>query len=224
MTSAKVKEIYREIQKKIFYIIPEKWSKVYLYFAILERPNNLETGELYFYYFPKGVLKKKAINVYEIPARFNIDENEYLKYVNELFKVLKLLRMQVLKENNKLCNNIIVLIENFRFTVEYNYDEYFNSTYSSYAKHQIFRYKYLKTPISSFNKKDKKIIENYLLIISNYKPDVEIYYEPMYNAPFKTITSNSKESNIQYVKEDSIESNKIEEKIEIKNQILKAKL
>lgn len=224
MTSAKVKEIYREIQKQIFYMIPEKWSKVYLYFSIMKRPNNLETGELFFYYIPKGMLRKNPINVYEIPTRFNIDENEYIKLVNKLYKTLRILRKASYKDNNKVCNNITILIGNFKFTVEYNYDNYFNSTYSSYAKHQIFRYKYLETPISSFNKKDKQIIQKYLFDISNYKPDVEIYYEPMYNAPFKTITSNSKESNIQYVKEDSIESNKIEEKIEIKNQILKAKL
>ena len=29
----KIKDIYEDIQKKIFYMIPEKWEKLYLYSA-----------------------------------------------------------------------------------------------------------------------------------------------------------------------------------------------
>ena len=39
----------------------------------------------FFYYIPKGVLKKKPVNVYEIPNKFNLDENQYLKLVELLF-------------------------------------------------------------------------------------------------------------------------------------------
>lgn len=223
MTSEKVKNIYRDIQKQIFYMIPEKWSKVYLYFSILERPNNLETGELYFYYIPKGMLRKNPVNVYEIPARFNIDEEEYLKLVNKLYNTIRILRNIHFKETNRKWNSITILIGNFKFSVEYNYDEYINSNYSSYDKHLIFRYKYLEVPLSSFNKKDRQKVEQYLYDISNYKQDIEVYYEPMYRAPFETITANSKDSNIQYIKEDEINPNKAMEK-EIKNQILKSHL
>ena len=71
-------------------MIPEKWDKVYLYSSVLERPNHLETGEMYFYYVPKGVLKKKPVNVYEIPNKFNIDE-----------EALKEMHLRI-KENNFL--------------------------------------------------------------------------------------------------------------------------
>ena len=79
LVEPKIQRIYREIQRQLFYMIPEKWNKVYLYSSILERQNNLETGELYFYYEPSGILKKHPVNVYEIPNKFSINENEYLR-------------------------------------------------------------------------------------------------------------------------------------------------
>lgn len=222
MTSKRLKDLYLEIQKQIFYMIPEKWDKVYLYFSILERPNNLETGELFFYYVPKGVLRKNPINVYEIPTRFNIREDEYIKLVNNLYNTIKQLRDIYYKESKKLWNSITILIGNLRFAVEYNFDEYINNKYSSYDKHQIFRYKYLDMSLSSFCKEDRKMIEQYFFDLSNYKQDIEIYYEPMYKLPFKTITANSKDSNIKYLKEEEILE--IEDKKEIRNQILKTEI
>ena len=73
ITDSKIREIYTQIQKQLFYMIPEKWDKVYLYSSILERPNHMETGELYFYYVPKGVLKKNPVNVYEIMSDYLAD-------------------------------------------------------------------------------------------------------------------------------------------------------
>ena len=58
ITNSRIREIYTEIQKQLFYMIPEKWDKVYLYASVLERPNHLETGEMFFYYVPRGVLKR----------------------------------------------------------------------------------------------------------------------------------------------------------------------
>ena len=41
----------------------------------------------------------------------------------------------------------------------------------------------------------------------------------MYEAPYKTIKANSRDSNIRYVKEDELKD--LEDKRNIKNQILK---
>ena len=40
---------------------------------------------MYFYYLPKGLLRKKPVNVYEVPKRFNINENEYLDEIKAFF-------------------------------------------------------------------------------------------------------------------------------------------
>ena len=72
--SKKIREIYEDIQRKIFYMIPEKWEELYLYSSVIEQLGQFETGELFFYYIPKGIIKRKPINVYEIPSKFNLDE------------------------------------------------------------------------------------------------------------------------------------------------------
>ena len=68
----KIKEIYEDIQKKLFYMIPEKWESLYLYSSVIDLGNNEKTGELFFYYIPKGIFRKNPVNVYEIPTKFNI--------------------------------------------------------------------------------------------------------------------------------------------------------
>ena len=74
--------IFGEIQKKLFYMIPERWESIYLYASIIEEDLKKPVGEMYFYYVPKGILKRKPVNVYQIPGMFNIDEESY----NELIQ------------------------------------------------------------------------------------------------------------------------------------------
>lgn len=217
---SKIRNLYTEIQRQLFYMIPEKWNKVYLYSSIIERPNNLETGELYFYYIPNGILKKNPVNVYEIPTKFSIDENEYLKLVDKLYGEIKKLQRTCIQLGEEKWNSIIISIADFKFNVEYSYEDLENTKFSSYERHLIFRYIYLNYPITSFNKSEKKVIFKYLNEIKQNKPKKMIYSEPMYEMPFETIEIGSKNSNIQFVKEDSerlIEKNK-----DIKNQILKS--
>ena len=105
----KIKEIYEDIQKRLFYMIPEKWDKLYLYSSVIDMQNGEQTGELYFYYIPKGILKKKPVNVYEIPNRFNLDENDYLKLVKILYDRIKQLREEFRKsETGTLWSNITI--------------------------------------------------------------------------------------------------------------------
>ena len=219
ITDSKIREIYTQIQKQLFYMIPEKWDKVYLYSSVLERPNHLETGEMYFYYVPKGVLKKKPVNVYEIPNKFNIDEEEYYKLADKLYAEIKKLRNMHIKLGEEKWYSIVISIENFKFDVEYNYEDINDSRFNSYERHIIFRYKYLGFPITSYTKKEKRVIQEYLQECKYNKEKTKVYTEPMYEAPFQTIKANSRDSNIRYVKEDEMKA--LEDKRDIKNQILK---
>ena len=90
--NSEIKGVYSEVQKQLFYLIPEKWDRIYLYASILEKMEGLETGELFFYYFPKGILKKNPVNVYEIPNKFSLNEDEYIKLVEKLYKEIKKIR------------------------------------------------------------------------------------------------------------------------------------
>mgnify|MGYP001100592729 FL=1 len=158
----KIKEIYEDIQKKLFYMIPEKWESLYLYSSVIDLGNNEKTGELFFYYIPKGIFRKNPVNVYEIPTKFNIEENQYLQLVEFLYNEIKILREEFRKsETGRLWTNITISIQDMKFKVEYRYDDLLNDIFDSYERHVIWRYKYLGIGIEQVGKKEKDILEKY---------------------------------------------------------------
>ncbi len=160
----KIQSIYQDIQTKIYYMIPEKWDKLYLYASILDQ-ENLEgnTGELYFYYLPKGFLRKKMVNVYEIPSKFNLDESKYLSLVKILYDKVKELREEFKKSEPKgIWSNLTILIENSKFKVEYDYTDLERDYLTSYQRHVIWRHEYLGIGIEQLNKEEKLILQSYI--------------------------------------------------------------
>lgn len=182
------KVLYSEIQKKIFYIIPEKWESIYLYASIIDIPNQKPVGEMYFYYLPKGIIKRKFVNGYEIPSIFNIDEEQYSKLITEVYTLIKNLRECFIRKNKKKWSNISISIENFQFKIEFGYDDLKNSPYGSYERHVIWRFKYLDEDIESLSRKDRKIIKSYAQYIQTNKPlRKDMYIEGIYKLPVKNI-------------------------------------
>ena len=216
ITTSEIKEVYKEIQKKLYYMIPEKWSRVYLYASITEKAYNVPVGEMYFYYFPKGILKKNPVNVYEIPNKFNMDEEQYLKLVKNLYASIKKLRKIYKDQKQPLWTNVTISIEKYKFNIEYNYEKLDNTEKSNYERHIIWRYERLGMDINSFNKQDRKIIENYQ-VDSNIK--VETYSEPLYKKPLQSSFDNQKPI-LEKVQNDEIMNELEIEGKTISNQIL----
>ena len=237
----KIKEIYEDIQKKLYYMIPEKWDKLFLYSSVIDMPNGEKKGELYFYYIPKGILKKKPVNVYEIPNKFNLDENDYLKLVSILYAKIKQLREEFRKsETGELWSNITISIQNMKFKVEYNYDDLERSEFNSYERHIIWRYEYLGIGEEQVNKKDKEILRRYLLgaktLARKETYETGIYITDVENKiAYNTDETNNKDNidnneinvndnsdigidNYGYEKEKKLESDK--DKTKRKNQLL----
>ena len=233
LTTPEIRNVYEKIQKQLFYMIPEKWDKVYLYASVLDHYNNIQTGEMFFYYYPKSVLKKNPVNVYEVPERFNIDEAAYLKKKKKLYEEIKKLRNILIQKGEKPWTNITISIEDFKFKVEYSYEDLVNSKYTSYDRHIIWRYKYLDIPLTSLLKKDRKMVEEYLSKEKYYNKNITTYNEGIYKKPVSNIMKYDKEEtdNIEVKENKKIENkpeNKIEEKqvkdeTTIKSQILNFK-
>ena len=109
-TTKLMKDKYEKIQKYLFSMIPEKWEEIYLYASINQKIGKKKTGELYFYYLPKGLLKKKPVNVYEIPQKFNVNEEEYIKLVGELYDCIKDLSNDFINTEQDLWNSLTISI------------------------------------------------------------------------------------------------------------------
>ena len=198
-----IKGIYEEIQRKLFYMIPEKWDEVYLYASVIERLGSLETGELFFYYIPKGLLKRKIINVYEIPSKFNIDEEEYLKLVEILYRNIKQLREEFKRSNQKVWTNVTIIIRKSKFRIEYNYEDLQNSDYNNYERHIIWRYKYLKQGIEYCNREEREILLRYLngprRLNSNQAYEEGIYIKDIRNIVDYETAGYESIQNVEYV-------------------------
>ena len=216
----KMRKLYIDIQNQLFYMIPESFDKVFLYASILDQVHGMPIGEMFFYYFPKGILKKKPVNVYEIPNKFNIEDDVYSNLINELFECIKSLREEAISSDQKPWTNITISIEDLKFSIEYNYDDLAQSPYSSYERHIIWRYKYLQTDIHSYNKKERELLNRYLKSEEDEKQEEkDIHHENIY--------ANKKKNLIAYdtnkaIRDAEIAAKEEEEKLEV-NQILNVK-
>ena len=200
----KIKEMYEDIQRRIFYMIPEKWDKMYLYASVSDLIDGNQTGELFFYYIPKGIFKKNPVNVYEIPQKFNLDEKEYIKLVNILYQKIVELRKEFKKiEIVPTWTNLTMTIDGIQFKVEYNYEDLSKSKFSSYERHIIWRYNYLGIKEEQLNKQEKEIIERYLLgekvVRRRERYEAGIYIKNIKNIVDYDTENYSVEQNIEYV-------------------------
>ena len=242
--SNKERIIFTEIQKKLFYMIPEKWDAIYLYASIIEDAFKKPVGEMYFYYLPKGILKRKPVNVYQIPGMFNIDEESYNAIIHKLYSDIKRLRDVHRNIKPDLWTNLTITIHNCQFKIEYGYEDLRqNVEFSPYERHIIWRYKYLGIDPELQTREEKSIIDRYLnsTAIQLEKENNDVYLEGVYRQPVhniidyeKTLTveaaiaSNSvkQEENLKPEKEKKskkpkkVDNNKVEEKGEYSNQNL----
>lgn len=177
---------------------------------------------MYFYYFPKGIIKKKAVNCYEIPSAFNIDEDEYSKLITNLYNVIKSLRQIWIEKRHKKWTNITISIENCQFKIEYDYQDLIKANFDSYQRHVIWRYLYLKPDLHLFGKKEKRVIDQYMeLVRTTQLPKKDTYIEGIYTKPVKNIVDFEKTLSVEEAIAQSERAEEVKEKK--KNHILKKK-
>ena len=222
-----LKNLYSDIRELLFRMIPEKWESIYLYASVVENKNHIENGEMFFYYFPKGIIRKNPVNVYEVPAKFNIDENEYMKLANQLYEYIKKLKHECIEIDKIYWSNITISIENVEFLVEYNLDDLNNSLYTNDDRRMIWKYKYLDYPIEKLDKDERKILKKYLDEEEIGQHGVSVYSETFYQKHIHNDIKYNDEQDVQELdsREDKKQiepENSVEERgNKIKSQILK---
>ncbi len=164
---------------------------------------------MFFYYIPRALLKKKPINVYEVPKRFNINETEYLKKVDALYQVIKSLRQDFIDTEQRLWTNITISIAHNRFKIEFNYDKISEEEYASYVRHIIWRYKYLH--LGGELKEERKILDKYLNKPETTKEDKEEYQAGMYVRNFNNAVGYVREVKAAQEKQEELKEKAIEQ-------------
>ena len=213
----KIKEMYEEIQRKLLYLIPEKWESIYLYSSVIDNGEKEPTGELFFYYIPKGIFRKNPVNVYEVPSKFNIDETQYLNLVEKIYDNIKLLREEFKRTTpGEMWSNLTISITNMKFRAEYSYEDLTNNAFNSYERHVIWRYKYLGIGPEQVSKKDKDILYRYFNGARNLAEVEEynagIYIEQDTKNIFEYNTQEDEMENDGYIREDEVKDIGIQKK------------
>ena len=160
-----VRKVYVEIYNLIVKLIPEKWEKVCLYASYMESVK----GEMFFYYYPKRLIKAKPVSCYEIASRFDLDDNTYNDELSKLYMLIKKLK----QITNLKFSNVTILINKKLFSVEMHYNDLRNSKYTDDERHLIWEYKYLNLPIDSLDRKEQNLIRHYREE-TNIKPSIFI--------------------------------------------------
>ena len=222
----KILEIYEDIQRKLYYMIPEKWDKLFLYASIIDKPDRTSTGELFFYYIPKGILRKKPISGYEIPTKFNLPEGEYLKLVDILYARIKQLRMEHKKvETDGIWSNVTITIKDSKFKVEYDYEDLKNSDFNSYERHILWRHYVLGITIEQCTREEKEIIKRYetgaKVLARKETYEAGIYIKNIKNiVDYTTQTYDSGAKDIDYIADEEKKSNSKKNQILMNDEIL----
>ena len=196
------KKLYGKIQKLLVGLIPENWRSIYLYASVINGKN----GEMYFYYYPKKIIRTNPINCYEVPNKFGIDDELYNKSLKKLYSYIKELNVYSFPK----WTNITIIIKDNAFTIEFKYNDLVNSPYDDEQRRIIWGYKYLNIPIESLSLTDRALIETYK-DDSEIKPTV--YSEALYIGGNKSQTDRNQ--NNKYEKENTDENKTVT------NQILK---
>ncbi len=234
-TKITIKSIYSDIREILFMMIPEKWESIYLYASVIEDKHHHENGEMFFFYYPQSIIKKNPINVYEVPAKFNINEQDYLKLAMQLYSKIKELWKMCQQIDNILWTNITISIENVEFLAEYNLDDLVNSPYTADDRRLIWKYKYLNYPIERMSRQERSVLERYLNEEEWGGHATTIYSETFYQKHIHNNIQYNEEQDEDYIKDvqertftnnqnETKKANNKETKIEsgnIKNQLLK---
>ena len=211
-TTKNMRDKYEKIQNYLFDLIKERWDEIYLYASIIDKSDSKSAGELFFYYIPKGLLKKKPINVYEVPKKFNINENEYLKIVDSLYDCIKSLREDFVDTEQDLWTNLTISIAHSRFKVEFYYNKISEEEYASYVRHIVWRYKYLH--LGGEKKEERKILEKYFDTKLSIEERKEEYQTGIYLKTANNVVGYDREIEVAKMKkkEQELRAQDIEEK------------
>ena len=207
------KKFYMRLQNQLFEMIPESWRTILLYTSIIDIPNQKPKAQMYLYYIPKGILKRKPVNCYEIPTLFDIDEEEYSRLIMNLYNTIKLLRDSYKKFKKKAWSTIDITCQNDKFIVKYGFEDLKNSEYTPEERHIIWRYQNLNIDLDTLDRKERKILNYYIKESKvSLPPKVEICSEEIYEKPARATVDYEKSLTIDEIVARDTAQKKLEEK------------
>lgn len=139
MEISKMGKLYQEIADKVDSMIPDDWTKVYLYGEILN-----DSRTVYFFY--NRASDGKIIYSHDIPAVYKVDKRIYLKALRELSLIVNELHTEYEDNNENSWKNITFVFDrNGQFDMKFGYDDFSQEEYNLTDLKMIWMYEVLGT-------------------------------------------------------------------------------
>ncbi|SFJ67293.1 antitoxin YezG family protein [Thermoflavimicrobium dichotomicum] len=152
MDHPKLDSIYQSIAQTVIEMIPEEWTKVYVYGELMDGVQST-----YFYYYPTA--NEEPVQIFDIPELFEVDEEEFDQLRDQLDEHLENLRNEFKQSGHEPWSTFTMVFDHLgKFKAEYGYEDL--SKTDHYDRMIIWEYKYLGlVPKSNFG---RDILEEYL--------------------------------------------------------------
>jgi uncharacterized protein (TIGR01741 family) len=151
LDEAKVEPIFQEIAQTVIDMIPEEWSKVYLYSEM-----EAEGGCIFFHYYP--ITDGKPVYSLNIPELFHVDEDEFEQLKDDLWEHVEGLWNEFKQSGHEPWSTLTMIIEERRFNIDFGYEDL--SKGDSFERSLAWEYKYLGiVPKGDYA---KKVLDEYL--------------------------------------------------------------
>ncbi|WP_191566307.1 antitoxin YezG family protein [Metabacillus idriensis] len=152
MENSNLENLYTKIAQKAIEMIPDEWTIVYLYGEIVE-----DVGKVYFYYYP--INSDVPVYFYDIPEKFDINEEQFDLLWNELLDGLQNLWEEFNNFNQETWTNLTLVFDNKGdFKIHYDYEDL--SDADDNERSIIWEYKYLG--IVPDDKEDRLFLDDFL--------------------------------------------------------------
>ena len=132
----RIEAIYNKIANKANEMIPVKWSKILLNAEI-------EPGVMTIHYVFYDEQNTELILFDDIPDRYNVDEDIYYNYRNELNDLINELNNETINENGERWSIVtFILNADGKFSIDYSYENLDET--DEMIRRERFEEKYLK--------------------------------------------------------------------------------
>ncbi|MBT2711589.1 TIGR01741 family protein [Pseudomonas sp. ISL-88] len=153
METKRMQDLYQLIGEKLNDIIPDEWTKIYLYAEILDD----STMVLFHFKTPES---NQIIYSQDIPSHYNVSKDIFKTLLRELRELFEELRTEHRNNNDDVWTNLTLTLDNSgEFQLDYNYDDILASELDGYERIAIWEYKNLG--ILPEDEDDKEFVTNY---------------------------------------------------------------
>ncbi|QNU65821.1 DUF600 family protein [Ruminiclostridium herbifermentans] len=159
METVEMERIFGKVAQKVVQMIPEEWTKVFIYGEILE---DVQKG--FFYYLTKD--RNQPIYSYYIPKLFGVPKGKYGEQREEFLNSLQELWEVFNNNGEQVWTSLTMILESTgKFKIDYDYEDLTEA--DDHERLIIWKYKYLG--LTPEDEDDKEFLEEYL---KNAKTDI----------------------------------------------------